>query len=256
MSKTAAEVEREVEASRNDLDKTVEALKDKMTPSQIFGDATRAMGGAGQQALSKLADQAKENPLPLAVIGLGLAWLVGGSLKGRSGGYSASDYREPRSFAGDGADGSGGLGDKASALVSDAKDKLSDTAGKMSQYGQRVTQYGQRAQRSLTGLVHEDPLLIGAAGLLIGAAIGAALPSTEFEDRTVGPFRDKVLRKGQELAQDGLQQAGGVAQAAYGTVKEELQKPAGDGADPVQRARDVARGAVQAGRAQLESPAN
>ena len=70
MMKSAEEVEREVEASRGELDRTVEALKDKMTPGQIFDEATRAMGGAGQQVMSKFVDQARENPMPLAVMGL------------------------------------------------------------------------------------------------------------------------------------------------------------------------------------------
>lgn len=276
MTKTAEEVEREVEASRSDLDRTVEALKDKMTPGQIFDEATKAMGGAGQQVLSKFVDQAKENPMPLAVMGLGLIWLMSSSAKQRSSSSHDAGYREPRSFAGDGAEEPGGLGeraqaigDKASSLAADAKDKLSDAASSAADRSRsvvknlgaaaggaasKVGRYGQQAQRSLAGAVQDEPLLIGAAGVLIGAAIGAALPSTDLEDRTVGPLRDKVLRKGKDLAEDGLQQAGDVAHAAYGSVKEELQKPTHDGDDPVQRAKDVARGAVQAGRAQLDNP--
>ena len=277
MNKSAADVEREVEASRNDLDRTVEALKDKMTPGQLFDEASRAMGGAGQHVLSKFVGQVKENPMPLAVMGLGLAWLMSGA--GKSRGSAGDGYAEPRSFAIGGGDASAAsglsdkvhavgdkvsdkvhaVGDKASGMIAGAKDKLSSAASKVggtatSAVG-KMGDYGKQAQRSFGRMLESEPLLIGAAGLLVGAAVGAALPRTDLEDRTVGPMRDKLLEKGKDLAQDGLQQAEDVAQAAYGSVKEEL-KNADAGGDPVQRTQDIARGAVQAGRQALESPPN
>jgi hypothetical protein len=276
MNRTAADVEREVEASRSDLDRTVEALKDKMTPGQIFDEASRAMGGAGQQVLSKFVEQAKENPMPLAVMGLGLAWLMSGAGKsgGGTAGGSAAGYAEPRSFAERGKHGANvvsdlgsglgekvhAVGDKASGVIAGAKDKLSSAAstvgGSATSVAGKVGAYGHQAQRGFAQLLESEPLLIGAAGLLVGAAIGAALPHTDLEDRTVGPARDKLLEKGKDLAHDGLQHAGDVAQAAYGSVKDELQKPPPEGSDPVQRAGDIAQGAVQAGRQALENPPN
>ncbi|WP_334165458.1 DUF3618 domain-containing protein, partial [Phenylobacterium sp.] len=65
--KSAADVEREVEASREELERTVEALKDKMTPGELFNEASRAMGGAGNRMMMKVVDQAKENPVPVAL---------------------------------------------------------------------------------------------------------------------------------------------------------------------------------------------
>ena len=67
MTKTAADIEREVEASRSNLDRTVESLKDKMTPGQLFDETSRALGSTGQQVFAKFVEQAKENPMPLAV---------------------------------------------------------------------------------------------------------------------------------------------------------------------------------------------
>jgi hypothetical protein len=286
MTRTAAEVEREVEASRSNLDRTVEALKDKMTPGQLFDEATRAMGGAGQQVLSKFVEQAKENPMPLAVMGLGLAWLMSGAGKrgsshrqaygyGQSGASYAEGYREPRSFA-EHDEGSGigdkahALGEKASDAISGARTKLSgakaaagDSARRAAQdirsaggaAMERAGEYRDQAQQTFSRLLESEPLLIGAVGLIVGAAVGAALPSTDVEDRTVGPMRDQLFEKGKDVAQGGLNQAADVAQAAYGSIKDELSK--GDsGGDPAQRAADVARGAVQAGREQLQGPAN
>jgi len=264
--KSAADAEREVEASRSNLDRTVEALKDKMTPGQLFDEASRAMGSTGQQVFSKFVEQAKDNPMPLAVMGLGLAWLMSSS------GHRSAPTYEPRSFspAGDGA-GLGAkardLGDKASGMVAGVKEKLSGAAASVSESGQsaaqtlssaastaaeKAGQYRDQAQRSFSRVLETEPLLIGAIGLAVGAAIGAALPHTDVEDRAVGPLRDKVVEKGKEIAQETMEQAGSVAQAAYGAIKEELTAGDGDGAPLADRAGSAARSAVQAARDELQ----
>jgi hypothetical protein len=259
MTKTAEDVEREVETSRGNLDRTVEALKSKMTPGQLFDEASHAMGGAGQQVLSKFVDQAKENPMPLAVMGLGLAWLMTTSNKAAA---RSTSYEE-RAFA---PDRNGGLsdsfqaaGDKASELVSGARETISHAAGSAGDMGRaaadRATKYGQQAKRTFASILESEPLLIGAAGLLVGAAIGAALPATDAEDRALGPMRDKILDRGKDLAQSGMQQAGEVAQAAYSSVKSELQQSA-DGATAADRAESAVRAGAKAVRDELQSPPN
>ena len=289
MTKSAADVEREVEASRSDLDRTVEALKDKMTPGQLFDEASRAMGGAGQQVLSKFVEQAKENPMPLAVMGLGLAWLMTSSNQKNDGGrtYQRSSYGvssngadyqsggmvEPRSFGGEGALGGvkdkiHDLGDKASDAISGVKDKVAGATGAAGDGARRAAHsvgsaagaaadkasgLRDQAQETFSRMLETQPLVIGALGLFVGAAIGAALPSTEMEDKTIGPVRDKLLEKGKDMTQEGLHQAGDVAQAAYASVKDELGNPS-EGVAPADRAEDIARKAVQAGREQLQTP--
>ena len=268
MTKTAEDVEREVEASRGNLDRTVEALKNKMTPGQLFDEATHAMGGAGQQVLSKFVDQAKENPMPLAVMGLGLAWLMTSSNKSDRREEGGRSY-EDRAFA---SDSGGGLrdavhavgdkahavGDKASDLVAGARDTLSSATASASEMGRAATdkalRYSEKAKRGFADALEREPLLLGAAGLLLGAAIGAALPSTEAEDRTMGAMRDKILDKGKDLAQSGMQQAGEVAGAAYSTIKSELQDSADGGGSAAERAETAVHAGADAVRDQLGQP--
>ena len=247
MTKTAADVEREVEASRGNLDRTVDALRDKMTPGQLFDEASRAMGGAGRQVMTKFVDQAKENPMPLAVMGLGLAWLMTTS-GARGAGSAPAGYRAPHDYVA-AQPGVGerlhAAGDKVSDLVSEARDKVSGAASSVSDLGrgaaERAGGYANRAQRSFAEILEREPLLLGAAGLLVGAAIGAALPPTELEDRMVGRTRDKVLDKGKDLAQSGMQQAGEVAQTAYSALKTELQESADSGAPVAERVENAVR---------------
>ncbi len=261
MTKSAADIELEVEASRDNLDRTVEALKDKMTPGQLFDEASRAVGSTGQQVFAKFVEQAKENPMPLAVMGLGLAWLMSSS--GRSGG-TTSGYREPSSWAPRESNSGGGvraLGEKASGLMSGVKDKLASATSALGESGGAVAHslssartsaadkavvYRDRARDGVSRMLETEPLLLGAIGLVVGAAIGSALPHTDIEDRTVGPLRDKVLGKGKAVVEETMQQAAGVAQAAYQGAKDEFGSASGG--DLAERAENVARSAVQAAR--------
>jgi hypothetical protein len=106
MNRSASEIEREVEATRASVEETVEALKEKMTLGQMVDEAAgyfRTSGGP--QMFSNLGSQVRENPLPLALVGLGLVWLMSGRRQpqfptypyaragGRREGYAAYDYR-------------------------------------------------------------------------------------------------------------------------------------------------------------------
>jgi hypothetical protein len=253
MTKTAADVEREVEASRGNLDRTVDALRGKMTPGQIFDEASRAMGGAGQQVMTKFVEQAKENPMPLAVMGLGLAWLMTTSGKPRH--TAPQGYRNPVDLVSSPGDVAGRVhaaGETVSDLVAGAREKVSGAASSVTEFGRsaadRAGDYGERAQRSFAEILEREPLLLGAAGLLVGAAIGAALPATDLEDRMVGSMRDKVIDKSKDLVQSGVQQASEVAQTAYAAVKSELQESADTGASAAERVEDAVRAGAGAVR--------
>ncbi len=256
MTKTAAEVEMEVEASRGQLDRTMEALKDKMTPGQLFDEASHAMGGMGQQILSKFMEQAKENPMPLAVMGAGLVWLMAGPKKTTA---SSGGSWSPSASSGSGLkDKIQHLGDKAGDVISQAKDAVTDktssaqdsaTAALHDMSG-RASDLGDQAMSGAKQLVDREPLLLAAVGLVIGVGLAAALPSTTLEDQTVGSMRDDLLEKGKTLASDSVDKVTDTAQAAFGAVKSELASSEGGG-DLSQRLESAAHAGVQAGKDQF-----
>ena len=268
MNRSSEEVEREVEETRGSIDRTVEALKDKMTPPQIFDEVMQGMGSAGSKLVSGLGDQVRENPVPLALIGLGLAWLVVGSRR------STPDYyAEPRSFTSD-YDGDLNYGsakpslkDRAGQAVSNAKAKIGDAIDGLADMPAAERAHAlagsamdaadaakRRAQQTLDSTLDRDPLIIGALGVVVGAAIGAAIPATRVENRYAGPLRDKVVDKTRTVAQEGLDTVRDAAQAAYGSVKEELGKQ--DPANPqslADRTAQAARAGIQAAQDQLQN---
>lgn len=269
MTRTSADVEREVEATRGQIDQTVQALKEKMQPRELFNEASRFMGAASDRTLTMMMQRAKQNPIPLALMGLGLAWMVVGGRRRRAFEPRVGDYDSYEAYdAYEGLQESGGrqrlkrrldtavdsardafegAKDKLSEVVDHAKEGLADARthaaegaesakGRVSALAHsaqdRAVRLSRQAQTRYHDVLDAEPLVIGAIGLAVGAAMGAALPSSSVERRYMGPTRDKVVERGKEMAQQSLGDVKHAAQRAYGQVKEELHLQGGHEASP------------------------
>ena len=63
---------------------------------------------------------------------------------------------------------------------------------------------GQRARRTesqASDFIQEHPLVVGALGFALGAALGGIFPATKKEDEYMGEYRDRVLHKAAETGQ-------------------------------------------------------
>lgn len=76
MNRSASDVQNEIAASRAALDQDLDALKQKMAPDRLMRDARGRAAAKGQAMASRLAAQARANPLPLAIAGVALSCLV------------------------------------------------------------------------------------------------------------------------------------------------------------------------------------
>jgi ElaB/YqjD/DUF883 family membrane-anchored ribosome-binding protein len=273
MTKTPAELEAEVEDARSRIDRTVEALKDKMQPKELFDEATKMMGQTSNKVLTTAVEQLRENPIPIALIGLGVAWLAISQTRRASGG---SGYPEGYYPTYEGYDEDEGLRAKVKAKAEAAKAKLHETAeqarqrlasvqtqagdglatarGKASDYAhaaqEKAGEYGRYAKQRFDQTLDQEPLVIGAIGLAVGAAIGAALPASPVERRYFGPARSKAA----EAAKASLSQVKDVAERAYGQVKEELHRqtgPDGEGSTLAEKASAIAEAGAKTVRDDL-----
>ena len=74
---SSAAIERDVEARRADLRGTLDELRDRMTPGQVLDEAWQfARGSGGGDYVRNLGTSVRNNPLPVALIGAGIAWLM------------------------------------------------------------------------------------------------------------------------------------------------------------------------------------
>ncbi|MFN4177624.1 DUF3618 domain-containing protein [Phenylobacterium sp.] len=283
MAKSSAEVEREVEATRGPIGRTVEALKEKMQPKELFDEATRIMGGTSNKVLATVVEQAKANPIPIALIGAGVAWLALSMAKRKPeyDPYSGAGYYETyegyeehaplaeklkakargavdaartrfASAREKAAEAVGHARAEAMERASEARDKAAGLAGAVQG---RATGLGRKARQRYQEILESEPLILGAVGLAIGVAIGASFAASRAENRYVGPVRDKPVGRGREAARSSLKEARAVAERAYGQVNEELRRQTGPDAEGTTlsaKAKAVADAGVNAVREDME----
>ncbi len=186
MDKSAAELEREAEAARARVANTAESLRSKMTPGQLIDEMTGMFsGGDGSAALNNLKAQVRDNPLPLTLVGAGLAWLMlgqGGTSSRDTGArygagerYGTGDYDTREGWDGDYPSRDADLGDYSSAGRGGGS-----IAGKVSGAASSAMEMASEAAGSV------GQTFAGARDSITGSARGLAGSARGFADRSRG----------------------------------------------------------------------
>jgi ElaB/YqjD/DUF883 family membrane-anchored ribosome-binding protein len=159
-----------------------------------------------------------------------------GTSGGSSGGGSASDMYDNVT------ERAGQAYDQASGAARDAYRQASSYASEAYDQGSRY--YDDAAQRSLEGFgqarrgverfVSENPVMVGVLGLAAGLVIGALLPRTRPEDRTLGRWADEVREQGMRYARDMAQRGRDLVDESLSGDDDEAeqgQRPGGQGGE-------------------------
>jgi len=208
-------------------------------------------------------DTIKANPLPaaMAAIGLGMLWRKrshsrsygwgtdyerpGSRPSYRSSGwgtdYEQSQHRGPvrqaksvvggaaskvGDVAGDTAGKVGDVAGQAASKVGEVASDIKDTAGEFAGMTQeRIGDLGSGAQDWYQRTLDENPLVIGAAALAIGAALGLALPETRREAELMGEARDRFMEKAKEVAHDAGDRVQQAVKETGEAVKQDAKPP-------------------------------
>lgn len=84
-NKSAAELEREVEAQRAEVEDNLDRLQESLSPGQMMDKLfDYAKNGNGAEFTRNLGRSMRDNPIPLALMGVGMAWLMVGGQSDRS----------------------------------------------------------------------------------------------------------------------------------------------------------------------------
>ena len=99
-----------------------------------------------------------------------------------------------------------GLRARASDTYDDAREWAADTREsgrrRIEELSDRGADRLQDGKSAVEAFVSENPLLVGVVGLAAGLLLGALLPRTRSEDRTVGPWADEIRDQGLRYARD------------------------------------------------------
>ena len=253
------EIEAEIARTRGDMNATLTAIEQRLTPGQLVDQGLDYIRNSGaNEFVSNLGGSVKNNPVPVALMGIGMAWLM------------ATGNRRPSHLERSGSESTGpGMMQRASEGVASAKDRLSQTTQSarehVGQLGQsarsqveRVRHQAERMRSGYDSMVRDQPLVLGAIGLAVGAMLAAALPRTREEDRLMGEASDRLTEKAKQLGQEQAGKAKEVAtaakDAALGTA-EKQQKQGKPDSSKQGAAASAQASAALAGRPNVIEPA-
>jgi hypothetical protein len=119
----------------------------------------------------------------------------------------------------------------ASSLGSTAQDVAHSVAGTAQGVVQRaggtLTQGGQavgNASGRLLGTLSENPALLGALGLAVGALLGALLPQSDQEEAALGEIAGQARNTAHDVAQDVVDRGSHVAHEVLDAGRDSVQK--------------------------------
>lgn len=288
-NRSPEEIESDIERTRADFSSTIDAIQHKLSPSEMMDQAVDYALSTTPGAFSmNLVNSVRDNPIPVALIGIGVAWLFAADRRrveyepaqryprslrraGRTSyvesgyeGMDEPDYLAARDYGtgqdtGEGAmqrmasktgETAHNLKESISSTASSvtgrvqqaghsARTRLQETAGsaqaRMSEMGRRSQRQMERAKDRFAQMADEQPLVLGALGLAIGAALGAVFPTTRRENEMMGSMRDDLLDRAKETAREQAETLKQSAQRVAETAKDEAERMASNVSGAAQR---------------------
>jgi hypothetical protein len=212
------QIRAEIEDTRAVMSQTINEIQERLSPEHLMDQAKEAVRDATigkvesvvatisevtEPALKTIkevgvtvGDKIWKNPIPLAMIGLGVGMLV---MRNFSNGKSSVPRRSLPNR-------------RSNYAIGDVGQMQQNTgASTMNQVKETASDLASRAKDSATAVgtrfsevLRENPLAVGAVAVAAGTAIGLVLPSTRIESEYIGDTGEKIVDKVEDVARDAL----------------------------------------------------
>lgn len=257
--KPPEQLEREADNARNAVEGTLAELEHRLSPGELLDRVMGMVKRHGGEFGDNLLVQIRNNPLPTLLAGVGMAWLMTaskeppaqGQWRSRGYGDGAGDYdggdedfglterwssaydsaRDTASSAYESArDRASSAADSVRGAAWDAMDATSRAAHRAADATRHTVDRMSIASQTLRDgydyLRREQPLLLGAIAVTVGAALGAMLPATSTEDELLGETADEAKARLRREASARASELRGAAADAAETFERRVR---GDG---------------------------
>src|SRR5262249_31027309 len=120
----------------------------------------------------------------------------------------------------------------AAAAMNEAASTAYETAARSSRQGAEalgraadtVSEAATAGGRNIMEFFKDQPLVLAGIGLALGALLGAALPTTETEDRLMGDASDATKRDAKDFAEQQMDRGKAVGQEAMNAASRALDQ--------------------------------
>jgi len=270
------QIEAGIAQTRAAISEDLNQIEQKLTPENLKQQAKEKLGEAFGEAKDAAVDKlrsakdsavesmgemleeagtrakragyfAKENALPLALIGIGAGWLyVSARRRRRDEEWDTERGWEPERRSRDMKTGErarmrrrvegsfetarerlGGFAERASERVDQgmqqAREQAHSVSERAGELGRRAQTQLKRAEERAVDYSRENPMAIGAAALAAGVGVGLLLPSTRPEDRLLGSRRDRLIGDVRETVEEVGRSVKETARDVKGAVTQPLR---------------------------------
>jgi gas vesicle protein len=255
------ELQEDIEQTREAMSATIDALQERLSAESLKAHAEalkyqaaesirEATIGKAENMVSDVQEKAvntgetiigtiKANPIPAALTALGVAWLIKDARSESSQRRYSAYGMQPQSEQGgmsqtfDQVQSKGGelvgrVEDTASQMSGQVQSQISQVSNQAQQQAQQLSNQIQRQAQQLSRDVQQmyqsNPLGMGLAAFVLGAAVGFLVPETPQESQLMGETRDSLMSQAQSVAEDTMQKVQNVAQEAKGAAHQEAQE--------------------------------
>jgi hypothetical protein len=238
-------IKRDIEQTRGEMGETIDEIQERLTFANLSDQVTEQVNNVVDTAKTALYDATvgkavnymkditsgrsggavigtvKNNPVPFVLIGAGAGLLALRTYRGNgSNGSSQRSSGNMRALSSGTENPSMGENSGASTLGK-VTGAVSDTVG--SAY-EKVGELGGTAMETYDRQIQDNPLIVGAVAMAVGAAIGFAIPSTRYEGELMGDARNQLVDKAQTVASDLAEQAQSVATQVVDKAKDTVNE--------------------------------
>ena len=183
-SRDPEQLERAAERLRADLDRTLDALERKLSPSQLLDRSLAYLREHGGDMAVALGDSVRRNPVPILLTVAGLGWLIVSSVRRNPIDVTPSDARSDDES----------LDESLYAQQDTPRSRFHDRLA-------AARARSRRAQYRAVSALEERPFLFGGLAVAIGALLGTVIPSTQYEDKVVGQVRDRAVERAKQMGE-------------------------------------------------------
>ncbi len=251
------QIRAEIEDTRAEMSQTINEIQERLSPEHLMGQvketvreatigkvervmdqigetigevtepALEVMGRAGtaiKETGRSVGDSVWRNPIPVALIGLGLGMLVMRRYRGGNG-YdyetrrTTPRYRRPNTLGQMETETTGTLGQRQTGTTG-TLDQVKHTASDLATRSTHaLSNLGTKAKDSVSTVgtrfseaLRSNPLAVGAVAVAAGTAVGLVLPSTRFESEYIGEASERLVDKAEDVARGALDKVQSAAQ--------------------------------------------
>jgi ElaB/YqjD/DUF883 family membrane-anchored ribosome-binding protein len=274
------QIRADIEDTRAEMSQTINEIQERLSPEHLMGQvketvreatigkvervmetiseatepAREAMGRAGTAIAETgrtVGNSMWRNPIPVALIGLGVGMLVMRRYRGNGGdGYerprvtggrrrsmmldtdyeAAGEVRYGERYGSQTGTQRGIQYGSTSGTLHNVKETASDLAHRSTEAVSNLTSKAKDTASDLgtrcSELMRSNPLAMGAVAVAAGTAVGLMLPSTRFESEYIGEASAGLVDKAQEMARGAIDK---VQEAAQQQMAPDNQQQQGQG---------------------------